>query len=62
MIDINQQIQCVRREIKMRKSAYPRWVAQGRITQTKADHELEAMQAVEKTLLDIANNQEFKLE
>lgn len=61
VIDLNQQIQCVRREIAMRQSAYPRWVKEGRMKQAKATEEIEAMQAVESTLVELINNQEFKL-
>ncbi len=60
-IDINEQIKSVRREIKMREAAYPRWVAQDRLTQDKADHELAAMRAVEKTLMRVIEQDEFSL-
>lgn len=60
-IDINEQIKCVRREINMRESAYPRWVEKGRMKQVKADQEIAAMKAVEQTLLQVMQDQEFKL-
>ena len=44
------QIACVEREIKMRQRVYPRWVEQERMTQRKADEEIESMQAVLATL------------
>ena len=47
---IDEQIACVKRELAMRRSAYPRWVANGKMTQTKADHEIAAMEAVLVTL------------
>lgn len=49
-IPLEVQIACVEREIVMRKRAYPRWVANGTMTQGKADREIEQMAAVLKTL------------
>ena len=54
MITIQQQIDCVRREIAMRKSVYPRWIEAGKMTGAKAAHEIEAMQAVLATLESLA--------
>ncbi len=45
-----QQIGCVKREIAMRRRVYPRWVADGRLIQSKADAEIAAMEAVLATL------------
>lgn len=44
------QIACVKREIAMRRKVYPRWVADGRMTQAKADRETAIMEAVLTTL------------
>lgn len=44
------QIAAVKREIAMRRNVYPRRVAEGRMTQAKADHEVAAMLAVLATL------------
>lgn len=49
-VPIQHQVECVRREISMRERAYPRWVADKRMTQKKADQELEMMRAVLETL------------
>lgn len=49
-ITIEEQIQCVRREIRMRDQVYPRWVAAGKLKQEKSDHEIAAMKAVLATL------------
>lgn len=49
-ISIPEQLACVEREIKMRERVYPRCVADKRMTQAKADHELAAMRAVRETL------------
>jgi hypothetical protein len=44
------EIACVKREIKMRERVYPRWVADGRMTQQLADREIELMKAVLRRL------------
>ncbi len=44
------QIACVRRELALRKAAYPRWVAGHRMKAEVADHEINCMQAVHDTL------------
>jgi len=62
MTSINDQIKCVRREIAMRERVYPKWVANARMSVNKARQEIETMKAVERTLMDVANNSEFKLE
>lgn len=49
-IQVTEQIACVEREIAMRKRVYPRWVADERMTQAKADHEIRAMEAVLETV------------
>lgn len=41
---------CVEREISLRRRVYPRWVAQNKLTQEKADREIALMEAVAKTL------------
>lgn len=49
-IPLSEQIDCVRREIGMRQSLYPKWVQAGRMTQARADHQIAAMEAVLTTL------------
>lgn len=49
-VPLADQLACVKREISMRRRAYPRWVADGRMTQAKADAEIAAMEAVAATL------------
>ena len=51
--DIEAQIACVEREVRMRHRVYPRWVEAGRMTQAKADAEILAMEAVHATLLSL---------
>lgn len=49
--DLEAQIACVEREVKMRHRVYPRWVEAGRMTQAKADAEIRTMEAVHATLV-----------
>jgi len=44
-VPIDEQIRCVEREIGMRERVYPRWIEAKRMTQKKADQEIEAMRA-----------------
>jgi hypothetical protein len=50
MISIERQIKAVEREIILRKRVYPNRVMCKRMSQQKADEEIEAMQAVLETL------------
>lgn len=49
-----EQLVAARRELNMRKSAYPRWVAIGKMTQHKADLELSLQAAIVRTLERLA--------
>lgn len=49
-VSLADQLKCAKRELKMRRSAYPAWVARGRMTQAKADHELAAQAALVATV------------
>lgn len=53
-VSIGDQIREAKRELAMRRSAYPRWVANGRMTQTDADRQTEAMAAIVETLEELA--------
>jgi len=52
-VPIDVQVQCVEREISMRLRVYPKWCEQKRMTQKKADQEIEAMRSVLETLKNI---------
>lgn len=41
------------RELGMRKGAYPRFIAQGRLTQAKADHQTACMEEAYRLLKQI---------
>lgn len=53
-VSIAQQIEAVEREIGMRNRVYRRWIRDGKMSQTKADHELNAMRAALATLRAVA--------
>ena len=57
MIAISEQIECVEREIGQRKRVYARLVANGKMTQQKADRETAAMKAVLETLRKVENGE-----
>ena len=46
MITTAQKRTAAEREVKMRRRVYPRWVAQGRMTQAEADHQIRVMEAI----------------
>lgn len=50
MKTIEEQISCAARELAVRRGIYPKWVAQNKMTQQKADHEIECMEEILKTL------------
>lgn len=52
-IPLVDQVECVRREIKMREHIYPVWVANGTLHQSVANIQLAEMKAVLATLLII---------
>ncbi len=61
-VPLKDQLACARRELALRRNAYPKWVASGRWKQRDADRELERMAAMVATLerqlnLEEASNQ-----
>lgn len=51
--ELQTQLQCVERELAMRRRVYANWVTKGRMKQSKADFEIHTMEAVAKTLKDL---------
>ena len=49
-IDLRMQIECVRRELRMRGKVYPRWLERDKMKPDTATYELNAMKAVLTTL------------
>lgn len=56
-VPIARQVACVERELRYRERVYARRVAAEKMTQAKADDELEAMRAVLATLQGIEAGQ-----
>jgi hypothetical protein len=50
IIPFSEQAQCVMREIKLRRRAYPRLIASQRLSQAAADREIATMEAVLETV------------
>jgi hypothetical protein len=40
------KLACAKRELSMRKNAYPRWIGQNKMSAGKAAHEIAAMEAI----------------
>jgi hypothetical protein len=56
-ITLVDQIRCVRREVAMRTSYYPNLIRSGRLRESQAEHELQAMEAVLATLEELARRE-----
>ena len=50
---LDDQIDCVKREIGMRERTYPKWVQTRRLSQEQMDRELGRMRAVLNTLQNL---------
>jgi hypothetical protein len=57
-VSLEDQIKCVRREITMRKTVYPRWVRSGKMSETESDLEIRRMSEVLKTLQNLLHSQQ----
>lgn len=49
-IPIDEQLQCAKRELLLRKNKYPEWVENGRMTENAANQEIACMAAIVHTL------------
>lgn len=49
-VPLEKQIACAKRELAIRKSVYPTWVAGKRMNVFKAEEEIAAMKAIVETL------------
>lgn len=54
MIPLLRQIQCVQRELALRKAVYPRFIASGKMKEEKAAEEIAVMEAVLETLQQVS--------
>jgi hypothetical protein len=52
-VSLSDQLACARRELKLRTSLYPRWVAAEQMTDRAAKRELAGMTAIVQTLLSL---------
>ena len=50
VVPLTDQIKAAKREVALRKSAYPKWVISGRMKREVADHEIAAMEAIVASL------------
>jgi hypothetical protein len=58
---LDEQIECVERELRYRRHVYPRRVAAKRMTQANADREVEKMEAVLATLREVRDGDKVRL-
>ena len=52
---LEEQIKCVDREISLRKKVYPAWVERGKMNKTEAAYQIECMEAIKKSLINLNN-------
>jgi hypothetical protein len=50
-IPLDEQLQCVEREITLRRKVYPRFIFNHRMTRENADREIARMEAVRESLI-----------
>jgi hypothetical protein len=60
-VSLDDMIGCAKRELALRQRAYPKWVANGRMNQDKADKEIAFMGAILNHLLKTAGRREENL-
>jgi hypothetical protein len=51
MITLEEQIAEARRELALRRKCYPQWVKSGKLDMATAHYQLQAMEAIVKTLM-----------
>lgn len=56
-ISLNQQIEEIERELKMRRSVYPRWVSAGKLRRGEAEYQIARMEAAKATLEWMRDNE-----
>lgn len=60
-VSMDDMIGCAKRELMLRKRVYPRWVADGRMTEKKAEDEISFMNAIVEHLLKASGRREENL-
>ncbi len=61
-IPLEDQIECVQRELRMRSKMYPAWVNAGKMKKETAALELDRMLAVEETLWHLLEERKAKVQ
>ncbi len=56
-ISIQRQIECIERELKMRRRVFPRLVNSGKMTESGAEDEILTMEAVKESLSKLSVTQ-----
>jgi len=56
-VPLKDQLECVRRELNLRRRVYPRWVSSGKMTPKLAQEQIILMEAVERTLAALEPNE-----
>lgn len=51
-VELRDMLACVDRELGLRRSVYPRWVANGKMSPSRADREIEVMAALRDYLAE----------
>ena len=49
-VTLDEMLKEIERECALRRRVYPRWVGQGKISQDKADRQIEVMEAIRAEL------------
>ena len=63
MKTLPEQLACAKREAAIRRRVYPQWVAKGqRMTQETAQHEIDCMEDIIRTLNELIKNPEAEAE
>jgi len=60
-MNLQMQIACVEREIRMRESMYPRFIQNARLSPDKAELELASMRAVLDTLKHVERRARYEM-
>jgi hypothetical protein len=56
-----EQLDCAKRELAMRRNCYPGWIGHKKwLTQAKADHEIACMGAIVETLATLVTGAESR--
>lgn len=56
--DIDTMKRCAKRELDKRENFYPKWIAAGKMTQEKADFEIEGMKKIYEYFCWLQTHQE----